>query len=161
VCRLSTPLSTVDAAVTARVKSYGGFSDDLVIGTISSSVNNVALIGGILGALGFLFLIVIILVIVIIRRRRIKNKSDHTVNVPEEMASMFNIKSTDLEIVKKLGEGSFGAVFLCKYKGKMIALKKLMGSMMSAHVNDFFREAVRRFPTMRAVDSSLTDVSPH
>lgn len=56
---------------------------------------------------------------------------------------MFNIKNTDLEVIKKLGEGSFGAVFLCNWKPKnrRVALKKLLGNMMSSHIDGFFREA--------------------
>lgn len=63
---------------------------------------------------------------------------------------MFNIKSSELEIIEKLGEGSFGAVFLCNWKGRQVALKKLTSSMLSSHINDFFREA-----------ALMTGIKPH
>lgn len=81
------------------------------------------------------------------RRRRIEDMKGQLHNVPEAFASMFNIKAADLEIIKKLGEGSFGAVFLARYnspKGtREVAVKKLTSSMLSASVDGFFREAVR------------------
>jgi serine/threonine protein kinase len=46
-----------------------------------------------------------------------------------------------LEIISKLGEGSFGAVYLGKFRKRHVAIKKLAGSMLSSQVNDFFREA--------------------
>lgn len=59
------------------------------------------------------------------------------------MAHLFSILSSELEIISKLGEGAYGAVYLGKYARLKchVAIKKLTGSMMSQHVSDFFREA--------------------
>jgi hypothetical protein len=58
------------------------------------------------------------------------------VEVSEENMHLFNIKSQDLEIIHKLGEGSYGAVYFGKYKKQHVAIKRLMGSMISANVSD-------------------------
>jgi serine/threonine protein kinase len=57
------------------------------------------------------------------------------------MMHVFNIRTAELEIISKLGEGSFGSVFLGKWNKRHVAIKKLAASMMAAHVSDFFREA--------------------
>lgn len=93
-------------------------------------------------------IVVVVLVVVLIRRKKsLKDIKGQLTQVPEAFASMFNIKTTDLEIKKKLGEGSFGAVFLADYKSpkgvRQVAVKKLTSSMLAASVDGFFREAVR------------------
>ena len=74
--------------------------------------------------------------------RLLKNINGTAIEVPKEMASMFNIKSDSLSIIRRLGEGSYGAVFLAKNaEGKLVAVKKLTGSMLASAASDFFREA--------------------
>jgi uncharacterized membrane protein YciS (DUF1049 family) len=63
----------------------------------------------------------------------------------EEMMGNWSIKSSDIEIGKKLGEGSFGAVFKGAYKGKPVAIKKLAANMLGAQVSAFFQEAATMF----------------
>lgn len=70
--------------------------------------------------------------------RRLKAEVEQ---LPEELRSVISIKSSDLVVGKKLGEGSFGAVFKATYKAEKVALKKLSAGMMASHVADFFREA--------------------
>lgn len=72
--------------------------------------------------------------------------------VTEEMKSLFNVKSAELQILSKLGEGSFGAVYFGKYKGKHVAIKRLAANMMASQVNDFFREASLMLGAARVVD---------
>lgn len=93
----------------------------------------------------------IILGLVLFRRQRhLKDIKGEMHKVPAAFASMFNVKTADLTIVKKLGEGSFGAVFLATFKTggglKNVAVKKLTSSMLAASVDGFFREAVRTVP---------------
>jgi serine/threonine protein kinase len=52
---------------------------------------------------------------------------------------MFHIKASDLTILNKLGEGSFGAVYLGKWQKRHVAIKRLTGSMMSSQVNGSFQ----------------------
>jgi hypothetical protein len=173
-CRLSSngTLAAPGGIITAIVRSFNGNSEPAAIGRIATPappvsapsdgasrgdaiVNNTGLIAGLVSAGVVLVILVVILAIVLLRRRRqLADVKGAKQNVPAEMAAMFNIKSSDLEIVKKLGEGSFGAVYLCTWRKdgteRQVALKKLIGSMMSAHVNDFFREA-----------TLMTGIAPH
>lgn len=147
--------------VYATIRSYNGKSEERVIGSLAApggnngaprvgdesgvAGSNGAIIGGAVGgALAFIIIVGLIIFVVMYRRvkRRIRRDAKgRTVDVPKEMAGMFNIKADDLEIVEKLGEGSFGAVFLCKFRSELVALKKLTGGMMQNNVNEFFREA--------------------
>jgi hypothetical protein len=155
----SSIITKSDATIYATVRSYFGKSEERAIGVISlTGISGTtiagAAIGGSIGALIIIVLIILIILRTKIRRRLRDAKGTH-VDVPQEMAHMFNIKSQDLEIIQKLGEGSFGAVFSAKWKGDIVALKKLTGAMISSHVNDFFREAVRAFQYFRPSGAAL------
>lgn len=75
------------------------------------------------------------------RFRALENARKAATKVPEEMAAMFSIKAADLEMAEKLGEGSFGAVYKAKYRGRWVAVKKLAASVLGNAVSEFFREA--------------------
>eukprot|EP01122_Echinamoeba_exundans_P005311 TRINITY_DN15475_c0_g1_i1.p1 TRINITY_DN15475_c0_g1~~TRINITY_DN15475_c0_g1_i1.p1 ORF type:complete len:469 (-),score=84.93 TRINITY_DN15475_c0_g1_i1:368-1774(-) len=150
----STILDNTTGTVYATVRSYNGESTERSIGLLGVAAspgdqiagsNNAAIIGGAIAAvLGVLIIVGAIVFVVLYRRmkrRALRDAKGSAVNVPAEMADMFNIKASELEIVRKLGEGSFGAVFLCKFRGKLVAMKKLTGAMMQGNLNDFFREA--------------------
>jgi serine/threonine protein kinase len=53
---------------------------------------------------------------------------------------MFSIPASEIQLLEKLGEGSFGAVYSGKWKGKVVAVKKLGSNLLSSQVADFFRE---------------------
>lgn len=59
----------------------------------------------------------------------------------KEAKDVFNIKASDIIIQSKLGEGSYGAVFLALYKKKHVAVKKLIASTNGNQASEFFREA--------------------
>jgi hypothetical protein len=113
----------------------------------SQTRDNIGVAVGISAAILVVILIVVLVIILLVRRRNLQDIKGQLHKVPEAFASMFNIKTSDLEIVSKLGEGSFGAVFLAKYKSpkgeKKVAVKKLTSSMLASSVDGFFREAVR------------------
>jgi hypothetical protein len=155
--------------VFAVVQSFGGRSNPTQIASLNDQA---ALTGGfpregIIGiAVGavVLLLIAIIAIVLFVRARRAAGiAARNRIDVPDNMQNLFNIRDTDLEIETKLGEGSFGAVFLAKFKGecvphlfhfratryssilfriyhRYVAVKKLSNSVMSSQVNDFFRE---------------------
>jgi hypothetical protein len=168
VCDLSnsSALNFTTGTVYAIVRSYNGYSEERAIGSLApvlpaptaqqpdassrvgSALNIPGIVGGVVGAFVAILIIVIVVFVVIIRRRRVTDVGH--IDVPQEMASMFNIRSSDLEMKHKIGEGSFGAVYLCSYKGEDVALKKLTAAMISTHVNDFFREA-----------ATMTGIKPH
>lgn len=163
----SSVLSATSGTIYALVRSFNGLSEERAIGSlgvalpvaapadgaggnnIQTTPNVAAIIGGVVGSFLFLLIIIIIVVVVVLRRRRNRDIGN-VVDVPKEMASMFNIKSSEIEFVKKIGEGSYGAVYLCNWKDKKVALKKLTSAMISTHVNDFFREA-----------ATMTGIAPH
>jgi alpha-tubulin suppressor-like RCC1 family protein len=158
----------VSGALTATVRAYGGSSEATVVGIVTepvapappiSAVNIIAggvdpgVVAGAVVAVVVVFVAVAVIIFVVLRRRMrlLKNIQGTTVDVPQEMASLFNIKSESLQIVRRLGEGSYGAVFLAKNKdGLMVAVKKLAGTMMSGTASDFFREA-----------ALMTGIPPH
>jgi serine/threonine protein kinase len=46
-----------------------------------------------------------------------------------------------LQILHKLGEGSYGVVYLARYKLKQVAVKRLASSVFASSIGEFFREA--------------------
>lgn len=158
-CSLENTTTTsleVAGAISATVRAYGGSSEATIIGIVevpvapTSSVNivnattDVGIVAGAVVAVVVVLVAVGVVILVIVRRRMrmLKNIAGTTIDVPQEMAQLFNIKSTDLQIIRRLGEGSYGAVFLAKNAaGKMVAVKKLAGTMMASAASDFFREA--------------------
>eukprot|EP01122_Echinamoeba_exundans_P011348 TRINITY_DN4480_c0_g1_i1.p1 TRINITY_DN4480_c0_g1~~TRINITY_DN4480_c0_g1_i1.p1 ORF type:complete len:1551 (+),score=222.69 TRINITY_DN4480_c0_g1_i1:79-4731(+) len=88
--------------------------------------------------------IVIVVVFVVIFRRRyaqLKRIEQSVEKLPEELKSVLSIKSGEITLGSKLGEGSFGAVFRAKFRGKQVAVKQLSANMLSSQIADFFREA--------------------
>lgn len=166
-CSASSPFNT-SGTLTGRVRAFYGNSTIANIGRVvepttggGNSTSNAldptaqtnTIIGVVVGVVAFV-IIVAAIVIIIIRRRiqAVRNINGQVVDVPTEMAHLFSIVSSDLEIISKLGEGAYGAVFLGRYARLKchVAIKKLTGSMMSQHVSDFFREA-----------ALMLSISPH
>jgi hypothetical protein len=90
-----------------------------------------------------LFITSIIVISVMFYRRRfraLQNAKKAAAEITDEMARMFSIPAAEIEILHKLGEGGFGAVYLAKWKGKKVAVKKLGSNLLSNQVADFFRE---------------------
>jgi hypothetical protein len=88
--------------------------------------------------------IVIVIIFAVIFRRRyaqLKRIEQSVEKLPEELKSVLSIKSGEIVLGGKLGEGSFGAVFSAKFRGKQVAVKQLSANMLSAQIADFFREA--------------------
>src|SRR5262249_2744162 len=61
--------------------------------------------------------------------------------IPDEAAKLFNITSKDLKIIKKVGEGSFGAVYYGSWNSKDVAIKRLTNTVNSSSISEFYREA--------------------
>jgi hypothetical protein len=93
--------------------------------------------------IGAVLLVIVIIAIVFFRRRTLQMRrlEAQVDKLPDDLRSVLSIKSNDLVMGKKLGEGSFGAVYLGEYKGRKVAIKRLANNMISSHVADFFREA--------------------
>lgn len=91
----------------------------------------------------------VILAILLVRRRNAPKSEWETYlanevsqNHAAQSATAFNLKSSDLKIGQKLGEGSYGAVYLGEYKGSPVAVKRLIAAQLGAQVGAFFQEAV-------------------
>jgi hypothetical protein len=160
-CTVSSPFNT-SGTLTGKIRAFYGNSSVANVGKVepavaptssgdaASSTSGLAtssLIGIIVGVVAFVIIVAaIVLLVVRSRLKAIRDiKTQQRVDVPTEMAHLFSIVSSDLEIISKLGEGAYGAVYLGKYaKLKChVAIKKLTASMIGSAVSDFFREAVR------------------
>jgi serine/threonine protein kinase len=160
-CQVDVPLNT-SGTLTARVRAYFGNSTVANVGRIvdtsgNSGVGvgagaNPGLTIGVSVAVVAFVLIVAAVVIIIVRRRlqALKNIEGDKVDIPTEMAHLFSIVSSDLQIISKLGEGAYGAVYLGKYARlrSHVAIKKLTGG--GVHAAEFFREA-----------ALMMSISPH
>jgi hypothetical protein len=148
-CRINSPLKT-QGALYAILYAYGGRSNLTQIGVLTKDTSFIGTVGaggvsGIATAAAVLLVVLVILIVVLIRKKRIadarRRNADLMSSIPDDQKHLFNIKASDLTIIKKLGEGSFGAVFLGKFKRRFVAIKKLAGNVMASQVNDFFRES--------------------
>eukprot|EP01122_Echinamoeba_exundans_P014794 TRINITY_DN6778_c0_g1_i1.p1 TRINITY_DN6778_c0_g1~~TRINITY_DN6778_c0_g1_i1.p1 ORF type:complete len:1331 (+),score=177.31 TRINITY_DN6778_c0_g1_i1:128-4120(+) len=120
--------SPVSQTPTASSNATGGADIGLAVGA------SVGVVAGLI-ALGLL-----LFVILLRRKRRSSGRNTQYTDVPDDVKHLFSVKYSDLDIGAKLGEGSFGSVFLAKYKGQPVAVKKL-NSISSSAIGDFFRES--------------------
>lgn len=144
----------------ARVYANGAWSsqaEGVVGGQLDQGTAVVGISVGVSVAVVAIIILIVLAIFLTRRQRKLRDIRGEMHQVPAKFASMFNVKTADLQIVKKLGEGSFGAVFLAKYKGqKDVAVKKLTSSMLAASVDGFFREAVRPPPPPRHSGQRVT-----
>jgi hypothetical protein len=105
---------------------------------VLGGLNPGALLGAIIGSVAAV--IIIIVVALLIYRRRKEEQLEY--ELTDEMKAGFNIKPSDLTVSKKLGEGSYGVVYLGQYKGKQVAVKRLAVAMFANAVADFLAEAM-------------------
>jgi serine/threonine protein kinase len=153
----TSPLIT-KGSLFARVQSYGGWSNWSQVGVVGNldsegsgggggganntgSGNAIAFWVWIIIAVAGLVMLIAVIAVVVLRRRHLNMQKRHKIDIPEDMQYIFNIRASDLEFMSKLGEGSFGAVWLGKYKGRHVAIKKLTASVLGSQVTEFFREA--------------------
>jgi hypothetical protein len=113
----------------AAVRSYQGYSNWETVAEVEPANSTGAIAGGVVGGLVAVVIIALVIVFLVLRRHRGDIKGSRTgldlasiwlstdvyrrigadLEVPEDMAHIFNIKSTDLEIISKLGEGRFAS----------------------------------------------------
>eukprot|EP01122_Echinamoeba_exundans_P009502 TRINITY_DN3388_c0_g2_i1.p1 TRINITY_DN3388_c0_g2~~TRINITY_DN3388_c0_g2_i1.p1 ORF type:complete len:1268 (+),score=125.86 TRINITY_DN3388_c0_g2_i1:130-3933(+) len=105
--------------------ALGGLSPGAILGIILAAV--------------VVIIAAIIIALVMYRRRR---QEQLEYELTDEMKAGFNIKPSDLSVSKKLGEGSYGVVYLGTYKGKQVAVKRLAVAMFANAVADFLAEAM-------------------
>lgn len=155
VCSVDETVLDEIGSIFVVVDSFGGSSERTQIGVIDRTSNGTsstvttggldtsAVIGIAVAAVAF---VVIALAIAVIVVRRYKHNQDiklrdAAMKISEEAKGLFNIKASELSVISKLGEGSFGAVYLGKYKGQHVAIKRLATNVLANQINDFFREA--------------------
>jgi hypothetical protein len=146
VCALSSSGDlNITGSLFARVQSYDGRTNWTQIGVVSDPSGIVGPVSpGIIAVIVVVVVVLVVIVIVgaVLGYRYVKGiRERNQQKVPKEMEYMFNIRASDLQILNKLGEGSFGAVYFGKYKGRHVAIKKLAASVLGQQVADFFREA--------------------
>lgn len=126
----------------AQVLAYGGSSNFTSVAFIFDPAGQIA--GGVIGGVVSAFAIAGIVVLLFYRRRVAafeRQKKMLESQIPKELQPLVNIKSSEIKMMHKLGEGSFGAVFLAEYKGRYCAVKKLSANVIASAVSEFFREA--------------------
>jgi len=126
--------------------------------TPSSSNNNGALIGGVLaGIFGFLGLVMgtTFLIFILLKKRKQKKKevSESSANIlplsplSKSSVSYSQISFNEITVERKIGEGSYGEVFLGKWRNAYVALKFCAHKV---NIDDFLREI-----------NILTNLPPH
>jgi hypothetical protein len=163
---------TAAGVITASITSFRGKSDISIIGIVQEPLSvsgpASAIVGdglsfttklGIgVGAGAFGLIVTTVVIILVVRLRRTQRAMDRNkADIPLEMMSLFNIKMSEVEILSKLGEGSFGAVYLGRFRKMHVAVKKLSASVLASQVNDFFRE----FSLMSAIKPHKNVVKIH
>jgi hypothetical protein len=143
-------------SLTAVVTAFGGKSVSTPIGVVerrdSSSVglSTPEKTGIGVAVAAFAIIIIIIAIVAVVRSRRQGMRGEKAPEIPDDMRGLFSIKASDITLLNKLGEGSYGAVYLGKYKGKFVAVKKLANAALATATNEFFREA-----------SLMMSINPH
>jgi hypothetical protein len=142
-------------SLTAVVTAYGGSSGPAeVIASVDSapsaadnSNNNAvglgtpAITGISVAAAVLAVLLVVIAILLVVRMRRNAAERANGLELDDNMRQQLNIQASEIQVLNKLGEGSFGAVFLGKYNKQFVAIKRLTASVLSSQIAEFFREA--------------------
>lgn len=117
-CTISTPFRQL-SSVFAVLKAHGGSSNVTQVGVLVKDTSFLAVVGlgGLSGiVLGGVALVVVLVIVIIILARKIqvaaaRKRNARLMNsIPDDQKHLFNIKASDITIIKKLGEGSFGSV---------------------------------------------------
>lgn len=113
-CAVSLP--QIQGSLQAVVIAHSGRSAPAVVATVVDPASAVQGIGG--GALAGIIIAVVvvavlatILVLLLIRRRKQQKKMEEMqrlFQVSDEFSGLFNIKSSEIHLISKLGEGAYG-----------------------------------------------------
>jgi hypothetical protein len=142
VCLLPSGSLNKTGNLYAQVLAYGGSSNYSSVVFVFDPSGQIA--GGVVGAIVGIFAIAGLVVFFLYRKRLAafeKQRKMLESQIPKELQPLVNIKSSEIKMMHKLGEGSFGAVFLGEYKGRYCAVKKLSANVIATAVSEFFREA--------------------
>eukprot|EP01122_Echinamoeba_exundans_P010757 TRINITY_DN4092_c0_g1_i1.p1 TRINITY_DN4092_c0_g1~~TRINITY_DN4092_c0_g1_i1.p1 ORF type:complete len:1750 (-),score=239.11 TRINITY_DN4092_c0_g1_i1:2239-7488(-) len=143
-------------SLTAVVTSYGGSSGTpVVVASVdsppsasqsgsdsnSSALAPNAVTGISVSVAVVALLLIVVAILLIIRMRRRAADRANQLELDDSMRKQLNIQASEIQVLNKLGEGSFGAVYLGKYNKQFVAIKRLTASVLSSQIAEFFREA--------------------
>jgi hypothetical protein len=99
-------------SVEVQVVSFFGKTEWTVAGAVSADALGPGATAGISVAVIVVVVGAIAVTIIVIMRRKLTDIKGQITEVPDEMQHIFNIKSTELEIISKLGEGRCAVICL-------------------------------------------------
>jgi hypothetical protein len=117
VCQVAAGVLSQNASLFAKVFAHEGWSEAAPIGIVGadepSSTTRAGLADGAIAGIVVAVLVVAASIILFLlfraRRRAARGKLDEEISkMADDMRGMFNVKMSDVEILDKLGEGSFG-----------------------------------------------------
>jgi hypothetical protein len=72
--------------------------------------SNQVVIGASSAAAAIVAIVLVIIIILLVRRQKLLYADIGSIDVPKGLSSMFNIKTSEIEVRNKIGEGSFGTL---------------------------------------------------